>query len=311
MKRLKDYHNHIPSINERARMINSSKNKITIIVEGISDKRFFQQWLNNKNARIEYVEGKDYVYNVWEDSKKRKSNSIFCIVDLDYDNYLSIEKINSERFVYISFSKTANDKKVECNDLETALFMSNAFKKLCLNKFPEIYIRKISNLSNHINSLRNNLVNAAAFLGSYRVINLKQSIHNQQVYFEPFEVEEIFFKSQNNTIIFDQFKKYIESKICGPFQKEDLHYMAKQIYNGSNNPWELARGHDMSEMLSKHLTYIHEKFNPSPKKRYISRYEIERDLRMSFEGSMVKNTLFGQEIDHYQNVTGKTLFQFA
>ena len=94
MKKLRDYQNHIAGINERARMINSSNQKITIIVEGESDKIFFEQWLNDQNARIHFVEGKDYVYEVWENSLKRNFNSIICIVDIDYDKYLQ------QRFLY-------------------------------------------------------------------------------------------------------------------------------------------------------------------------------------------------------------------
>jgi len=311
MKKLRDYQNHIAGINERARMINSSNQKITIIVEGESDKIFFEQWLNDQNARIHFVEGKDYVYEVWENSLKRNFNSIICIVDIDYDKYLPVNKIFNDRFIYISLSKPNDKNSIECNDLESALIKSEALKKLCLNKFPSMFIRKNANLSNYINSLRTNLVNSAALLGSYRLINQIQYNICGQVYFESFKVDEIFFDPRNNEIKLDQFKKYIESKICGDYQKEDLHGKAEKIYNESTNPWELARGHDMSEMLSIHLSYLNEKFSTRSKKRYISVYEVEQDLRMCFDGQMVKNTVFGKNIDQYQNKIGKKLFQFA
>ena len=67
----------------------------------------------------------------------------------------------------------------------------------------------------------------------------------------------------------------------------------------------------MSEMLSIHLSYLNEKFSTRSKKRYISVYEVEQDLRMCFDGQMVKNTVFGKNIDQYQNKIGKKLFQFA
>ena len=51
----------------------------TIVVEGETDYRLFRQWLIDRNARIENVDGKSNVKEIWRKAKERKFISIHCI----------------------------------------------------------------------------------------------------------------------------------------------------------------------------------------------------------------------------------------
>jgi hypothetical protein len=57
----------------------------TIVVEGETDYRLFRQWLIERNARIENVDGKSNVKEIWRKAKERRFISIHCIADLDFD----------------------------------------------------------------------------------------------------------------------------------------------------------------------------------------------------------------------------------
>ena len=107
----------------------------TIVVEGETDYRLFRQWLIERNARIENVDGKSNVKEIWRKAKERRFISIHCIADLDFDLVLKDNPIIDDQFIYVSIKEGNSESDIECNDLESALIRSHSLTKVMSQKY--------------------------------------------------------------------------------------------------------------------------------------------------------------------------------
>ena len=82
----------------QVRMRHSQSCKLTLLVEGPSDRKFFLNWL-----RVEPLQGRQQVEAVWRLACKQPIQPpLICLVDLDYDQLLGRELVEHERFIYVS-----------------------------------------------------------------------------------------------------------------------------------------------------------------------------------------------------------------
>ena len=151
----------------QVRMRHSQSRKLTLLVEGPSDRKFLLNWLREEQLRIEPLQGRQQVEAVWRLACKQPVQPpLICLVDLDYDQLLGRELVEHERFIYVSARSL--EEEAEANDLEGLLVRPDALRKLFYERLPEKILDEQEDLVAYLKQQREALRKAASQIGTYR-----------------------------------------------------------------------------------------------------------------------------------------------
>lgn len=283
-----------------AKMIFSSSQKHTLIVEGEADLRFLQNWLNEKSARLETVNGKDNVKEVWRKAKAMKFASLHCLADLDYDLVADCCPIIDSQFVYVSMEGTQSAYEIESNDLESALIKSIAFRKVMAQKYHPKELAQ-GDFNGLINSLRESLRIASRNVGAFRAADLcyRRSNGNSPIGGD-LNITDVFFDRTTLRVDIDALSQsLLKSSRTSRLAMEGVVDIARNLISKFDSGWQLCRGHDLTEMLGMYLT--------DRLGRKVSAREVEEDLRMACELNTLYQTRFGKRLQAIGKDLGKPL----
>jgi hypothetical protein len=291
------------SLGDPTRAVSAAKmrSQITFFVEGTNDIRFFRQWLNEENGRIERASTKKFVKSVFKEAVRmpKCKEKVVCIADLDYELFQGTKPIVDSHFIYVSFQPAFEGSEVESNDIEGTLIRSRAFDKLMLQLVEEKDVDS-PDLPKQVTVLREKLRACAAAIGSYRAAD-------QRAYFKTgsspidgnFEIRDTFFSPSELAVDRACIRKLLAQSAGN--RKSAMNEAlddADHLYAKYGGGWQLCRGHDLTEILATHLTAIGRRENPAT---------IESKLRIAFEGEMIKGTKFGAQIRALEEELGRNL----
>jgi hypothetical protein len=272
-----------------AKMIFSSSQRHTLVVEGESDYRLLKNWLDDRNARLENVNGKDNVKAVWEKTKERGFKPLHCLADLDYDLIANTRPILDPQFVYVSMDDGQPSEEVECNDLESALIRSSALSKVMAQKYrgQELYGEKFQD---RIDRLRESLRVASRNVGAFRAADMRYvKRYGRSPIGGDFPICDVFFDQTLVTVDVEALSdSLLRSSRLSRSAMEEVVDNALALLATFDRGWQLCRGHDLTTMLALHLTAVGA--------RNTTWREVEEDLRMACELDMLKKTRFGQRL---------------
>lgn len=284
-------------------MIFSSSGKQTVVVEGEADYRLFRQWLLEKNARLENVNGKPNVKLVWQEAKQRKFQSIHCLADLDYDLVVSDRPIFDSQFIYISLEGDSAAADAECNDIESTLIRSHALAKVMSQKYRgrELY----DNFDFRIEDLRERLRIAASAIGAFRAADLHvQKSRRLSAIGGDLPIDDSFYDAESVFLDVKVLTSALSrSSRAGQGAMDEVIDVAGKLLKEYETGWKLCRGHDLTEMLAMHVSVLIS--------RNVSQREIEEDLRMACELETIRSTRFGARLLRIGHATGKPLLGVA
>jgi hypothetical protein len=285
-----------------ARMLHSATAKLTLVVEGEADFRFFRQWLAEESARLEKVDGKDRVIDIWHEARKRRFENLVCLTDLDYDQIVGNTPIKDDRFVYISLAPDEPNAFVECNDLESALVRSKAFEKLLAQRLRGTPLYEQFEVA--VRSLRDLLRTAATEVGAFRAADQAYVRGRRIAPIGDFDIsaETGWFDASEVKVSRERLEAALRrSSRAGSTAIDAVCRHADELATKYSDGWQLCRGHDLTTMLAMHLTAI--------SNRRIPVQEVERELRLSFEGTMLKDTQFGARMLKLQESLGRIIIR--
>lgn len=280
-------------IYEEAKMQFRSTKKITLVVEGLSDVRLFGKWVDPKLARVIEVSGKRRVLSVHACAAERGETFVAAIVDLDFDRLTGRVKLADlgDRIVYVDFAGKAD---MLSHDMETVLVRSKALDHLLLQE----------GLQNESDKIRQGLQSCGAEIGSIRAAG-------EEIYARtgrsPFRGEivipwELVFDA--NTIRIDStqlLKSLVDPSLS---LGDEVQRLAEKARGAAGNDWELCCGHDLTEMLA---LVIESRLRRLQRNRRISNIEIEKNLRLAFDRSMLASTAFGAWLERLRHESGSPL----
>lgn len=283
---------------QEARMIFSSKQKYTLVVEGETDYRLLRQWLVDSNARITKVDGKPKVIDVWNEAEKQNVDKIICLADVDYDCVINEAQINNDRFIYVSTGLSTNATDIESIDIESTLVRSGAFLKLMSNKFSGSDLFD-NNFSILVSNIRENLRKASSDLGAFRAADMAYvKAYGKSAIGPKFPVTDVYFDAVGLKVDIDKIKSLlIRSTNLGRNAMEEVIEKAEKLRSEFGDGWQLCKGHDLTEMLALYLS--------SYMRRKVSSREVEEDLRLACELNLLKRTRFGEQIIRLEEKVGK------
>lgn len=300
MSTLRQYQFDAGRIVSTAKMIFSSSRRHTLVVEGEADLRLLKNWLNEKYARIEMVNGKQKVKAVWSEAKNLQFKSLHCLADLDYDLVANYEPINDAQFVYVSMEVGQSAQEIECNDLESALIRSHAFAKVMAQKYSRSELDD-NNFQGRVIELRESLRIASRNLGAFRAADMcYQHKYGRSPVGGDLRITDVFFDSASiNTDVEALAKILLRSSRLTREAMQEVVDIARSLLIKFDSGWQLCRGHDMTFMLGIYLT---ERLG-----RNVSAREVEEDLRMACELETLYQTHFGKRLRAIGKDLGKPL----
>jgi len=261
-------------------MLNGTKRRRTVVVEGDNDVRFFNQWYGDSDiVRFVSVGGKSNVMMVYSDYIKqqpmRDRRGMFFCVDIDWD--LIHEKPLPSKDDFLCNSFCLNSLTHYNNDLEGFLVNTGAIKKVLSSYdidvsdgFLDCIISKIEKASRCIGKYR------AADEVTQKRLRLYSSVLNGLSATE-------FFDAKSFTINETELLRSMPNWSNYPLHIDDLVADATYLDKQFVKPFSLSNGHDITELLSVYI-------EANSKVRGLTKDKIEKELRLGCELADFKST---------------------
>ncbi|HHT7865392.1 DUF4435 domain-containing protein [Pasteurella multocida] len=285
------------SIINSAIMAFKSYKKISVLVEGVSDKELLSSIFNNKIFFRE-CRGKKNVIKCYEFLKSINSKQIgiYFLIDTDFDSLLGRIK-NDDLIIYAFYCN--NEKKFYFNDIENFLIHgegSLALEKLFFNLGPVIeYVDLLI--------VKDKLEKFSRILGSFRASDAKLKCYDYQ--HSILDGVNLFdFVNFTYTPEWDMDFKYEDLRdrlnLSSP-RKNDIEELFSEAENFRKVccKWELSHGHDLSKILKEFL--INNTKGKLIKKETEDASDIELMLRISLEKEVFLQTNVGKKLSSLCN----------
>ncbi|OUL25412.1 hypothetical protein BV372_28025 [Nostoc sp. T09] len=259
----------------KIRLLRSTHSGTFVLVEGGSDKTFYERFIDTLACKLITVSGKPSsklrVIAVLEILEKSSFQGILAIVDADFD-----------RLTTLSYS-SPNLLRTDTHDLETMLIKSPALNKVISEFGSE---DKISQFSRDI---RLTLLETGMTLGYLLWISQSDGLNLtfDGITFSKFIDEQ--------TLQIDELKLIREVKNKSQafsLKDEDLQQRLIMQKKNSHAPWQVCCGHDLVELLSFSLRKTIGSNKPSD----VEPISLERNLRLAYEAVYFRQTHLYLEI---------------
>lgn len=250
-----------------------------LIVEGVTDPRFYEKFIDNNNCQIIVAGKKDNVEEIIQTFYQRGFNGAIGIVDADF-MHLEAEAYDNTNILL-----------TDSHDLETLLINSKALENI-LYEYADWETYNSVFTSRSFIPLREALLNSAKFIGYILWASLK---HKANLKFSEIDYNNLVSKPLLE-IQFDDAFNHIVS--ISPNHKikdiDDFKDKILELINGDHDLWQVCRGHDLTEILCIGLKEVFGSYNS----RSLIRGSLEGALRIAYERKYFYTTrLYGKIID--------------
>ncbi len=260
-----------------------------LVVEGVTDERLFEKFVDKDMVRIVEAHSKDNVRNsVREMASARKDKQTIGIIDPDLDR---LRGKNASRPLF----------HTDCRDMEMMLIRSNALEDV-LDEYCER--EAVMKFTDTFGPVREALISASYPIGLLMYISQKEGLNLsfKDLDFESFVntrslsldanrmVEEVIFNSKNSRMS----RKALASRLNR--EAEDLE-----------DKWEAARGHDTVDILVLALRKNFGSYNS----RHITEGELGGALRLAFSDQCFMKTDLYRETSDWASSAGAVLWNLT
>lgn len=247
-----------------------------LLVEGSSDKVFYERFIDKSACELEIAAGKFRVINVLEILEKSSFCGVLGIVDADFDRLESLS-YNSPNLLL-----------TDTHDLETMLINSPALNKIVREFGSEDKIAKFGM------DVRTVLVEAGRSIGYLRWISQRDRL---ELTFNGIKYSK-FIKEQSLQL--DELELIKEVKNKSQMLSLDNKAILQRITehkSDSHDCWQVCCGHDLVEILSLGLRKAIGTMKPSE----IEPDNLERSLRLAYEEVYFRQTQLYANIRQWES----------
>jgi len=288
--------------------VRMSRKRRFVLVEGENDYRFLANYMSREVTLLHVSDGaepathfssigaRDTVIRACQQLAADRFDNYVGLADADLHVALGPAPV-VPRLVFISLSDTHN---ASCIDLESCLLRTNALRKVCVELLGPS-IDRFGGVDNFVQQRREWLRATSMAVGAYRAAVMDFNYRRVRVagighvsddeWLQFVDVSKGVFSRER----LDQF---MSSRISPENQRGPIRTCARDFENNLRDTWLLSRGHDMTQLLAIAFSSL------TP--RRVSTAEVESKLRIAFEGSMLKDTAFGrqlQQLDYANTAT--------
>ena len=265
-------------------MMRTTYHGVIIVVEGVTDQRLFEKFIDKDNVWLMQAHSKDKVKStVLCMKEKRNDNKIIGIVDPDLD------LVNGRIAKHPIYN-------TDCRDMEMMLIRSNAFNDV-MDEYADS--ERILSKDLSVESIRNLIVKASSNIG--KLMKISSDI-GACLSFKDLDFRQFI----NTRTISCNTRKLIDCVIsntvnCGIGRKKLYDIFDEEP---DYDPWIIARGHDTVAVFLLVLTREIGSFNA----RYLKEGELGGSLRLAFSDEDFKATSLYAKTESWSEQTGNPLW---
>jgi hypothetical protein len=252
-----------------------------LLVEGSTDKVFYERFIDNDKCRLTVVSGKPsskkLVIRVLEILDEDNFQGALSIVDADFDRCLSPLPECSPNLIL-----------TDTHDLETLIIQSPALEKL-LSEFGSE--EKISKLDR---DLRTILVECSLSIGYLRWVS---QIDELNLTFEGIEFKKFINEKTLKLNEIDLIRTVQNKSQCFNIKCEDIQQKIRDRKIEDLDPWQVCCGHDLMDILSLALQKAIGSYDTKEVKRDV----LERSLRLAYEAAFFLDTQIYISVREWEN----------
>lgn len=237
-----------------------------LLVEGSSDKVFYQRFVDELACELVEASGKpssrQNAIDILEILEKSNFQGVLAIVDADFDRLKSLVS-NSPNLLY-----------TDTHDLETMLIQSPALNKVLAEFGSE---EKIAQFKRDVRSA---LLEIAMSIGYVLWISQSDGLELtvNGITFSKF-IDEQSLQINELQLIREVKNKSNKSSYFIKKKEEDLQQRLISQKSNNHDPWQVCRGHDLVQILSLGLR----KALGTNKAADVEPNSLERSLRLAYE----------------------------
>lgn len=252
----------VDRVANKIRLLRSNFEGTFLLVEGRSDKMFYERFVDKKHCQLIVTSGKpsskQRAIEILEILEKSHFEGILAIVDADFDYLLNL------------FQSSPNILRTDTHDLESMIIKSPALEKV-VNEFGSE--EKITKFNRDI---RGTLLKTGISVGYLLWTSQRDGLNLtfEGITFSKFVNEQ--------TLQIDELKmiKEIKNKSQAFSLKDtDLQQKLASYKSSNHDPWQVCCGHHLVEVLSLSLR----KAIGSNRAADVEPNGLERNLRLAYE----------------------------
>ncbi len=266
-------------------------NNSFLIVEGVTDPRYYEKFIDRDNCEIKIAGNKDNVVEIIQLYYLRGFKGSLGIVDADF------MRINGESF------DNPNILLTDSHDLETMLINSPALENVLFEYADWNAYNKVFS-SHSLIPLKSALLNSAKIIGYILLTSLK---YGANLKFSDIDYTSLVSKPHLE-INFDEAFNYILS-ISNNHSISDINDFKNKVLelmSDEHDLWQVCRGHDLTEILCIGFKEVFGAYNSC----FLTRGSMEGALRMTYEREYFFNTnLYGLLVDWQVVNVGYTILR--
>lgn len=248
-----------------------------IIVEGDTDARFYKNFTQQEECRIEIAFNKENAIKVLETLQVETVKGIIAIVDTDFDILEGKETKNPDLFL------------TDFHDLECLIFVSPALEKV-LSEFGSE--EKMRNFGKDIREL---IFEIGTSIGCLRWISLSDELN---LTFEDIDFGK-FVKKDNLTFDLNNFITTVKNKSQRPdLDNLQLASQIKELVSSDYDKRQISCGKDLVEVLTIALQKV---LGTKSKENPIDSERINQGLRLAYEFEFFTATELYNNVKEWEN----------
>ena len=257
-----------------------------LLVEGVTDERLFEKFVDKEHVQIIEAHSKDNVRHAVKDMKSsRKDEKVIGIIDADLDRLLD-RKVKPPLF------------HTDCRDMEMMVIRSNALDDV-LDEYCER--ESLMKFTESVGPVREALLSASYPIGLLMFISQTEGLN---LSFKDLEFER-FINSRTLSLNVDSMVDAVifNSKNCRMGKKALVSRLGREAEN-LDDEWDAARGHDTVDILLLALKRNFGSFNS----RNLNEGELGGALRLAFSDACFRSTELFANTDEWARTNGVELW---
>lgn len=224
-------------IANQVRMRRNNPHKSILLVEGSTDKRIFQDIVDENNCDIVYAVYKDKLISALSILEKSGEKGLLGIVDADYWHVNQISPAN--------YSK--NLLATDTHDIDTMILASPALDKMLREYATDVKLQSLEK------PIRDILVESGIVIGYIRWSSRKYNLSIDFKFMDFYK----FIDKANLKINIDKLYLELKSKTSnGHFNESVIKKHVTELSQISVDAWNICQGHDLVEILTIGLKEI-------------------------------------------------------
>lgn len=240
-----------------------------VLVEGTSDKTFYQRFFDQSACRLEVTQGKpsskQRAIEILQNLEKSNFQGVIAIIDADFDHLLN------------SLYTSPNLFRTDTHDLETILIQSPALEKVVAEFGSE---EKITQLNRDIREV---LITIGISVGYLRLISNSDGLN---LTFTGISFSKFIDEKNWQFNLINMITEVKNKSKAFNLKNEEIEKRLNQEKSNNYDPWQVCCGHDLVEILSLGLR----KVIGTNKATDVEVNSLERNLRLAYEAVYFRKT---------------------